>query len=86
MFNLKQSGSSNERYSKANPKFYNYVNKYGLDNLSYGCLLVVRNYIGMYTGFNLSESEKEFLTALTQLDLLITEQFFLDILGLSLNV
>jgi len=61
------------------------MNKYGLESLSFGCLLVIKNYLGMFTGFNLSEEEKVFLTALMQLDL-ITEQFFLDTFGLSLNV
>lgn len=40
----------------------------------------------MFTGFNTSKEEKVFLTALMQLDLLITEQFFLDTFSLSLNV
>lgn len=83
MFNLKQS---NDRYSRANPKFYNYINKYGLEQLEFGCLLVVLNYPDMYSGFNLSDQEISFLKSLVQLDLLITEQFFLDTLGLSLNV
>ncbi len=97
LFNLKQG--DNKRYSEANPKFYNYVNKYGLENLSFGCLLVIKNYSTMFTGFNLStffffilrikkkkQKENLFLTTLMQLDLLITEQFFLDTFGLSLNV
>lgn len=84
MFNLKQH--SDKRYSEANPKFYNYLNKYGIDNLSFGCLLEINNYLGMFSGFDLTEDEKVFLTWLMQLDLLITEQFFLDTLGLSLNV
>jgi len=83
MFNLKQS---NERYSRANPKFYNYINKYGIEQLEFGCLLVVQNYPDMYSGFNLSDQEISLLKSLVQLDLLITEQFFLDTLGLSLNV
>lgn len=76
LFNLKQR--SNKRYSEANPKFYSYLNKYGLEDLSFGCLLVIKNYLGMFAGFNLSEEENLFLTSLMQLDLLITEQFFLD--------
>lgn len=40
----------------------------------------------MFSGFYITEDEKLFLTWLMQLDLLITEQFFLDTLGLSLNV
>lgn len=84
MFNLKQH--SDKRYSEANPKFYNYLNKYGIESLSFGCLLEINNYLGMFSGFYLTEDEKAFLTLLMQLDLLITEQFFLDTLGLSLNV
>ena len=42
--------------------------------------------MGMFAGFNLSDEENLFLTSLMQLDLLITEQFFLDTYGLSLNV
>lgn len=84
LFNLKKG--NDKRYSEANPKFYNYVNKYGLENLSFGCLLVIKNYPDMFTGFNISKKEDLFLTTLMQLDLLITEQFFLDTFGLSLNV
>jgi len=83
MFNLKQS---NERYSQANPKFYNYINKYGIEQLEFGCLLAVKNYPEMCSGFNLSDEEISLLKSLVQLDLLITEQFFLDTLGLSLNI
>jgi len=86
LYNLKQR--SNKRSSEANPKFYNYVNKYGLESLSFGCLLLTKNYLGMFTGsyLPLKVEERLFLTALMQLDLLITEQFFLDTYGLSLNV
>lgn len=83
MFNLKQS---NERYSQANPKFYNYIKKYGIEQLEFGCLLVVKNYPEMNSGFDLSDEEISLLKSLVQLDLLVTEQFFLDTLGLSLNV
>lgn len=83
MFNLKHSDI---RYSQANPKFYNYIRKYGLGNLDFGCLLVIKNYLMMFSALNLSEYETSFLKLLIQLDLLITEQFFLDILGLSLNL
>ena len=27
--------------------FYNYINKYGIEQLEFGCLLVVRNYTDM---------------------------------------
>jgi hypothetical protein len=54
MFNLKHS---NVRYSQANPKFYNYIKKYGLEKLDFGCLLVIKNYLTMYSAFNLSEEE-----------------------------
>jgi hypothetical protein len=83
MFNFKHSDI---RYSQANPKFYNYIRKYGLENLDFGCLLVIKNYLMMFSALNLSENETSFLKLLIQLDLLITEQFFLDTLGLSLNV
>lgn len=82
-FNLKHS---DKRYSQANPKFYNYVNKYGWDSLDFGCLLVTKNYVLMYGAFDLSMSEITLLKGLVQLDLLIAEQFFLDLFGLSLNV
>jgi hypothetical protein len=83
MFNLKQSEI---RYSQANPKFYNYVRKYGIEQLEFGCLLIVQDYPLMFSGFSLSAEEISLLKSLKQLDLLITEQFFLDTLGLSLNL
>lgn len=83
LFNFNQS---NTRYSQANPKFYNYLNKYGLNSLNFGCLLIVKDYLLIFSAFNLTEEEISLLKSLTQLDLLITEQFFLDTLGLSLNV
>ena len=92
-FNLNQS---NIRYSLAKPKFYNYVRKYGFDNLDSGCLLAIKNYLRMFSALNLSEDETSFLKLLIQLDLLVAEQFFLDTArikicdfyssGLSLNV
>lgn len=83
MFNLNHS---NIRYSQANPKFYNYIKKYGLEKLDFGCLLVIKDYLTMCSAFSLSEEEISFLKLLMQLDLLLTEQFFLDTLGLSLNI
>nr|YP_009945094.1 GIY-YIG endonuclease [Monilinia laxa]QOE17458.1 GIY-YIG endonuclease [Monilinia laxa]QYB19880.1 GIY-YIG endonuclease [Monilinia laxa]QYB19965.1 GIY-YIG endonuclease [Monilinia laxa]QYB20046.1 GIY-YIG endonuclease [Monilinia laxa]QYB20142.1 GIY-YIG endonuclease [Monilinia laxa] len=59
LYNLKQH--SNKRYSEANPNFYNHMNKYGLDSLSFGCLLIIKNYLGMFTGFNLSFFPQVFL-------------------------
>lgn len=73
MFNLKQT---NIRYSLAKPKFYNYLNIYGLTSLDYGCLLITKNYLLMFSAFNLDQEEISLLKLLTQLDLLITEQFF----------
>jgi GIY-YIG catalytic domain len=64
---------SNKRNYEASPKFYNYIRKHGLDNLSFCCLLVIKNYHGIFTGFNVSKEETSFLTLLMQLDLLITE-------------
>lgn len=83
MFNLNHSDIRN---SQACPKFYNYVRKYGLNNLDFGCLLAIKNYLMMFSALNLSENETSLLKLLIQLDLLITEQFFLDTLGPSLNV
>jgi hypothetical protein len=40
----------------------------------------------MFSGFDLSPEEISLLKILTQLDLLITEQYFLDSNGLSLNI
>jgi hypothetical protein len=102
LFNLKQH--SNKRYSEANPKFYNHMNKYGLESLSFGCLLVIKTILACLPdltylapllppqlvlrrgGWRGEKKKRFFLTALMQLDLLITEQFFLDTFGLSLNV
>jgi hypothetical protein len=115
MFNLKQT---NIRYSQANPKFYNYLRKYGLNSLEYGCIWIKKNDLLMFSAFNLDQEEISLLKLLTQLDpplfffysfdpgtdlcldrgkkkgwilgsasdLLITEQFFLDTFGLSLNI
>jgi hypothetical protein len=63
MFNIKQTDT---RYSQANPKFYNYIKKYGLESLDFGCLLITKNYPIMYSGLNLSEEEILFLKTLTQ--------------------
>nr|YP_010121862.1 GIY-YIG endonuclease [Monilinia fructicola]QRF72238.1 GIY-YIG endonuclease [Monilinia fructicola]QYB19430.1 GIY-YIG endonuclease [Monilinia fructicola]QYB19491.1 GIY-YIG endonuclease [Monilinia fructicola]QYB19553.1 GIY-YIG endonuclease [Monilinia fructicola]QYB19615.1 GIY-YIG endonuclease [Monilinia fructicola] len=43
LYNLKQH--SNKRYSEANPKFYSHMNKYDLYSLSFGCLLIIKNYL-----------------------------------------
>lgn len=83
MSNLKHI---DKRNSLANPKFYNYVRKYGMDALDFGCLLVTKNYLVMYSGFNLTPAEISLLKSLIQWDLLITEQYFLDLYGISLNV
>lgn len=83
MSNLKHIDKIN---SLANPKFYNYVRKYGMDALDFGCLLVTKNYLVMYSGFDLTPAEISLLNSLTQWDLLITEQYFLDLYGISLNV
>jgi len=83
IFNLKQT---NTRYSQANPKFYNLIRKYGLESFDFSCLLITKNYLAMFSGLNLSQEEIALLKSLTQLDLLLTEQFFLDNLGISLNV
>lgn len=61
LYNLKQH--SNKRYLEANPKFYNHINKYGLESLSFAGLLVIKNDLVMFTGFNLSEQAKGFLIA-----------------------
>ena len=83
MFNLKHSDI---RYYNANPKLYNYIRKYGLDSLDFGCLLTIKNYLVMCSAFDLSPKEISLLKSLTQWNLLIIEQFFLDTLGFSLNV
>ena len=50
MFNLKHSDI---RYSQANPKFYNYIRKYGLENLDFSCSFVRRTpqRIGVLTSY-----------------------------------
>jgi group I intron endonuclease len=78
--------SKEDRNSQANPKFYNYVRKYGWESLEFGCLLETKDYLVMFSGFDLSPEEISLLKILTQLDLLITEQYFLDSYGLSLNI
>ena len=62
MSNLKHI---DKRNSLANPKFYNYVRKYGMDALDFGCLLVTKNYLVMYSGFNLTPAEVSLLKSLT---------------------
>ena len=83
IFNLKHQ---DQRYFNANPKFYNYIRKYGLDSLDFGCLLKVKNYLFMCSAFDLSPGEIYIIKLLTQWDIIISEQFFLDNWDLSLNV
>lgn len=83
MFNLNHDDARN---NQANPKFYNYIKKYGIESLDFGCLLVTLDYKVIFNGFDLSSEEVSLLKSLTQLDLLLTEQYFLDTYGLSLNV
>lgn len=82
--NLRQPIGS--RGYEAAPKFYNHVRKYGWDSFDFGCLLESLNYFEAFDESFLSPEEKQFLTNLTQWDLLVTEQFFIDTFGLSLNV
>jgi len=79
-FNRHQNNlnSKVDRSSQANPKFYNFVRKYGWESLEFGCLLETKDYLVMFSGFDLSPEEISLLKILTQLDLLITEQYFLD--------
>lgn len=83
MFNLNHKDTRN---FQASPKFYSYVRKYGIESLDFGCLLVTLDYMVIFNGFDLSPEEISLLKSLTQLDLLLTEQHFLDTYGLSLNV
>lgn len=83
MHNLNSKDSKN---SQANPKLYNYIRKYGIESLDFGCLLETQDYLVIFSGFDLSPEEIFLLKKLTQLDLLLTEQFFLDTYGLSLNI
>ncbi len=45
------------RNSQANPKFYNYVRKYGTESLDFGCLLVTQDYLLIFSGFELQSEE-----------------------------
>jgi len=45
------------RNNKANPKFYNYVRKYGIGALDFGCLLVTQDYLLIFRGFELQSEE-----------------------------
>ena len=83
MFNLKHEET---RYSQACPKLYNYIRKYGLESLEFGSLLTTQNYLVKFSGFELQSEEISLLKLLTQLDLLITEQYFLNTYAPSLNV
>lgn len=83
VFNIKDDKVRNHM---ASPKFYNYVRKYGMDDLSFGCLLATKDYLMLYGGFDLSPEETALLKLLTQWDLLLTEQFFLDTYKPLLNI
>jgi len=83
MYNLNHRDARN---NKANPKFYNYVRKYGIGALDFGCLLVIKDYLLIFNGFELQPKEISLLKSLIQLDLLIAEQYFLDTYEISLNV
>nr|YP_009722262.1 hypothetical protein [Morchella importuna]QGN66664.1 hypothetical protein [Morchella importuna] len=76
-YNRHQSNlnSKEARNSQASPKFYNYIRKYGLESLEFGCLLETKDYVVIFSGFDLSPEEISLLKSLTQLDLLITEQY-----------
>lgn len=74
------------RNSQASPKFNNYVRKYGVESLDFGCLVVTQDYLLIFSGFELQPEETSLLKLLTQLDLLIAEQYFLDTYALSLNI
>jgi hypothetical protein len=74
------------RNAQASPKFYNYVRKYGVESLDFGCLVATQDYLLIFSGFELQPDETSLLKLLTQLDLLIAEQYFLDTYGLSLNI
>jgi hypothetical protein len=69
------------RNSQANPKFYNYVRKYGIESLDFGCLLVTQDYLLIFRGFELQSEETSLLKLLTQLDLLLAEQYFRNAYG-----
>ena len=83
LFNLNHKDTRN---SQANPKFYSYVRKYGIESLDFGSLLVTQDYLLKFSGFELQSEETSLLKLLTQLDLLLTEQYFLNIYDLSLNI
>lgn len=63
VFNIKDDKVRNHM---ASPKFYNYVRKYGMDDLSFGCLLATKDYLMLYGGFDLSPEETALLKLLTQ--------------------
>jgi hypothetical protein len=83
LFNLNHKDTRN---SQASPKFYSYARKYGIESLDFGCLLATQDYLLKFSGFELQSEETSLLKLLTQLDLLITEQYFLNSYDLSLNI
>ena len=84
--------SPNPREYSGSPKFYNWIRSYGWNSLEIGYLLKTIDYEkitilpGLLSSNALNKEERLILKLLTQIDLLIMEQYFLDKLGLSLNV
>jgi hypothetical protein len=83
LFNLNHKDTRN---SQASPKFYSYARKYGIESLDFGCVLATQDYLLKFSGFELQSEETSLLKLLTQLDLLIAEQYFLNSYDLSLNI
>lgn len=75
---------------KTHPKFYNYVNKYGWEQLQIKVLTLLPNhkkdFENLYPNITLNPSIIEVLENLTRYELLITEQFCIDVYKPKLNI
>jgi group I intron endonuclease len=76
--------------SKRHPKLYNYVNKYGWEVMNIRVLTLVPNYEllfkHLYPNISLTNNDVKLLKLLTKYELLITEQYCIDVINPSLNL
>lgn len=75
---------------KRHPKLYNYINKYGWKVMNIRVLTLVSNYKSLfkilYPNISLTEENIKLLKLLTKYELLITEQYCIDVINPNLNL
>jgi group I intron endonuclease len=92
--NLYQRLTNHKNYAlkefKRHPKLYNYINKYGWEVMEIRVITLLSNsellFRNLYPNYNLTDDQIKVLNQLTKYELLITEQYCIDILKPSLNL